>query len=179
MNGRRTSVCWHINMFRLPGKRIRKRHSRSVRPLLSVFLGRFSNGFPRGGKLVACFFKLVARILKSEPLIFSLFRRGANALKTSFHFSAPEMPVSGLLVFFPRLSVLVLCAVLWRVVFVWLVVANCVSISFCADCFIGYKYNKVFIGFVFSFILIENSAVYFLFVGIFAKNIWFFKYFVL
>lgn len=56
-------------------------------------------------------------------------------------------------------------------VFVWLVVANCVSISFCADCFIDYNYNKAFVGFVFSFILIENSAVCFLFVGIFAKNI--------
>ena len=56
-------------------------------------------------------------------------------------------------------------------VFVWLVVANCVSISFCADCFIGYKYNKAFTDFAFSFILIENVAVCFLFVGIFAKNI--------
>ena len=64
-------------------------------------------------------------------------------------------------------------------VFVWLVAANSVSISFCAGCFIDYNYNKAFVGFVFSFILIENSAVRFLFVGIFAKNIRFFKYFVL
>ena len=56
-------------------------------------------------------------------------------------------------------------------VFVWLVAANSVSISFCAGCFIGYKYNKAFVDFVFSFILIENAAVRFLFVGIFAKNI--------
>ena len=100
-----------------------------------------------------------------------MLRRGANALKTSFHFSSPEMPVSGLQVFFPRLSVLVLCAVSKCAVFVWLVAANCVSISFCAGCFIGYKYNKAFVDFVFSFILIENAAVRFLFVGIFAKNI--------
>ena len=43
-----------------------------------------------GKKLVACFLKLVARISKSEPLIFSLLPCGINTLKTSFHFSAPE-----------------------------------------------------------------------------------------
>ena len=85
MNGRHAGVCRHINMFRLPGKRIRKRHTHSARPFLSVFLGRFRNGFSRCGKLVA-------RILKSEPLIFSLLRRGANALKTSFHFPRPKCP---------------------------------------------------------------------------------------
>ena len=51
------------------------------------------DGFSRGKKLVACFLKLVARISKSEPLIFSLLRCGVNALKISFHFSAPEMSV--------------------------------------------------------------------------------------
>ena len=51
------------------------------------------DGFSRGKKLVACFLKLVARILKSEPLIFSFLPCGVNALKTSFHFSAPKMPV--------------------------------------------------------------------------------------
>ena len=51
------------------------------------------DGFSRGKKLVACFLKLVARISKSEPLIFSLLRCGVNALKISFRFSAPEMSV--------------------------------------------------------------------------------------
>ena len=51
------------------------------------------DGFSRGKKLVACFLKLVARISKSEPLILSLLRCGVNALKISFHFSAPEMSV--------------------------------------------------------------------------------------
>jgi hypothetical protein len=46
----------------------------------------------KGGKLVACFLKLVARISKSEPLIFSLLPCGVNALKISFHFSRPKMP---------------------------------------------------------------------------------------
>ena len=50
----------------------------------------FSNGFSRGKKLVACFLKLVARISKSEPLIFSLLPCGVNALKTSFQFSAQK-----------------------------------------------------------------------------------------
>ena len=36
---------------------------------------------------MACFLKLVARISKSEPLIFSLLPRGVYALKISFHFS--------------------------------------------------------------------------------------------
>ena len=53
------------------------------------------DGFSRGKKLVACFLKLVARISKSEPLIFSLLPCGVNTLKISFHFFAPEMPVSG------------------------------------------------------------------------------------
>ena len=47
-------------------------------------------GFSRGKKLVACFLKLVARISKSEPLIFSLLPCGVNALKTSFQFSAQK-----------------------------------------------------------------------------------------
>ena len=46
------------------------------------------DGFSGGKKLVACFLKLVARILKSEPLIFSLLLCGVNALKISFRFSA-------------------------------------------------------------------------------------------
>ena len=45
-------------------------------------------GFQGGKKLVACFLKLVARILKSEPLIFSLLPCRINALKISFHFLA-------------------------------------------------------------------------------------------
>ena len=56
-------------------------------PLVS---GTSRAGFSRGKKLVACFLKLVARISKSEPLIFSLLPCGINTLKTSFHFSAPE-----------------------------------------------------------------------------------------
>ena len=92
MNGRQTSVCRHINMFRLPGKRIRKRHSRSVRPLLSVFLGRFSNGFSGGGKYVPCILKYVRHISNYVRHIFCLLRRGANALKTSFHFPRPKCP---------------------------------------------------------------------------------------
>ena len=55
-------------------------------PHLSAFSGRFLNGFSEGKKLVACFLKLVARISKSEPLIFSLLPRGVNGVKTSFHF---------------------------------------------------------------------------------------------
>ena len=47
-------------------------------------------GFSRGKKLVACFLKLVARISKSEPLIFSLLPCRVNTLKTNFQFSAPE-----------------------------------------------------------------------------------------
>ena len=46
------------------------------------------DGFSRGKKLVACFLKLVARISKSEPLIFSLLPCGVNTLKISFHFLA-------------------------------------------------------------------------------------------
>ncbi len=45
------------------------------------------NGFSRGKKLVACFLKLVARISKSEPLIFSLLPCGQKALKTGSRFS--------------------------------------------------------------------------------------------
>ena len=56
----------------------------------SAFFRLFSNGFSEGKKIVACFLKLVARISKSEPLIFSLLPCGVNALKTSFHFSRPE-----------------------------------------------------------------------------------------
>ena len=52
------------------------------------------DGFSGGKKLVACFLKLVARISKSEPLIFSLLRCGVNALKISFRFSAPETAVA-------------------------------------------------------------------------------------
>ena len=55
-------------------------------PCLSAFLPPFSSGFSGGEKLVACFLKLVARISKSEPLIFSLLPCGVNALKISFHF---------------------------------------------------------------------------------------------
>ena len=54
------------------------------------FRGGFQKGFRGGEKLVACFLKLVARILKSEPLIFSLLPCGVNALKTSFQFSAQK-----------------------------------------------------------------------------------------
>ena len=46
------------------------------------------DGFSRGKKLVACFLKLVARISKSEPLIFSLLPCGVNTLKICFHFLA-------------------------------------------------------------------------------------------
>ena len=53
----------------------------------------FPVGFSRGKKLVAWILKLMARILKSEPLIFSLLPCGYNALKISFHFSAPENAV--------------------------------------------------------------------------------------
>ena len=53
----------------------------------------FSVGFSRGKKLVAWILKLMARISKSEPLIFSLLPCGVNALKISFHFSAPENAV--------------------------------------------------------------------------------------
>ena len=53
----------------------------------------FSVGFSRGKKLVAWILKLMARILKSEPLIFSLLPCGVNALKISFHFSALENAV--------------------------------------------------------------------------------------
>ena len=62
-------------------------------PCLSAFLPRFSNGFSGGEKLVACFLKLVARISKSEPLIFSLLPCEVYALKISFQFSAPENAV--------------------------------------------------------------------------------------
>ena len=62
-------------------------------PHLSAFSGRFLNGFSEGKKLVACFLKLVARISKSEPLIFSLLPCGVNALKFSFQFFAPKTPV--------------------------------------------------------------------------------------
>ena len=53
----------------------------------------FPVGFSRGKKLVAWILKLMARISKSEPLIFSLLPCGYNALKISFHFSAPENAV--------------------------------------------------------------------------------------
>ena len=56
------------------------------------FRGGFQKGFRGGEKLVACFLKLVARILKSEPLIFSLLPCGVNALKISFHFPASKIP---------------------------------------------------------------------------------------
>ena len=49
---------------------------------------RFSCGFGWGQKLMARILKLMARISKSEPLIFSLLPCGYNALKISFHFSA-------------------------------------------------------------------------------------------
>ena len=62
-------------------------------PRLSAFPGRFRKGFPGGEKLVACFLKLVARISKSEPLIFSLLPCGFNGVKISFHFSAPRAAV--------------------------------------------------------------------------------------
>ena len=39
---------------------------------------------------MACFFKLVARILKSEPLIFYLLICWINALKISFQFFRPK-----------------------------------------------------------------------------------------
>ena len=57
-------------------------------PFLSAFSGQFSKEFLWGKKLVACFLKLVARISKSEPLIFSLLPCGVNTLKISFHFLA-------------------------------------------------------------------------------------------
>ena len=56
---------------------------------LSAFSGQFSKEFLWGKKLVA-------RILKSEPLIFSLLPGGVNALKISFHFSSAENAVFGL-----------------------------------------------------------------------------------
>ena len=74
-------------------------------PCLSAFLPRFSNGFSGGEKLVACFLKLVARISKSEPLIFSLLPCEVYALKISFQFSAPENAVFSTPVFLPRMSV--------------------------------------------------------------------------
>ena len=39
---------------------------------------------------MACFLKLVARILKSEPLIFSLLPCVFNDVKTSFQFFRPK-----------------------------------------------------------------------------------------
>ena len=56
-------------------------------PNLSAFFGRFANGFSEGEKLVACFLKLVARISKSEPLIFSLLPCEVYVLKTGSRFS--------------------------------------------------------------------------------------------
>ena len=53
--------------------------------VLSAFPGRFSKGFPWGGKYVR-------HILKYIGHIFSCLRRGVNALKISFHFSRPKMP---------------------------------------------------------------------------------------
>ena len=47
-----------------------------------------------GKKYVPWILKLVARILKSEPLIFSLLPSRVNALKKSFRFSCTRMPVS-------------------------------------------------------------------------------------
>ena len=70
-------------------------------PFLSAFSGQFSKEFLWGKKLVACFLKLVARILKSEPLIFSLLPGGVNALKISFHFSGAENAVFGLRFYTP------------------------------------------------------------------------------
>ena len=52
--------------------------------------GRFPDGFPGGKKLVACFLKLVARILKSEPLIFSLMREGSDRLQIGFFYLVSE-----------------------------------------------------------------------------------------
>ena len=60
---------------------------------MSAETRHFPVGFSRGKKLVAWILKLMARILKSEPLIFSLLPCGVNALKISFHFSAPENAV--------------------------------------------------------------------------------------
>ena len=42
---------------------------------------------------MACFLKLVARILKSEPLIFSFLPCEVYALKISFQFSGTENAV--------------------------------------------------------------------------------------
>ena len=67
-----------------------QKHLQKRNPNLSAFSARFSNGFSGGKKLVACFLKLVARISKSEPLIFSLLPCRVNTLKTNFQFSAPE-----------------------------------------------------------------------------------------
>ena len=73
-----------------PHRKARLPRGADKRPHLSAFSGAFSNGFSGGKKLVACFLKLVARILKSEPLIFSLLPCRVNTLKTNFQFSAPE-----------------------------------------------------------------------------------------
>ena len=75
--------CTEMKNAMPAGRRIRE--SENVRIFQAVFKRVF-----RGQKIVACFLKLVARISKSEPLIFSLLPCGVNALKTSFHFSRPE-----------------------------------------------------------------------------------------
>ena len=51
------------------------------------------DGFSRGKKLVACFLKLVARILKSEPLIFSLLPCRIYALITGLQFLTKKAAV--------------------------------------------------------------------------------------
>ena len=71
--------------FQRQQRRLHKRRAFFVRVFWVVLKRVF-----RGKKLVACFLKLVARILKSEPLIFSLLPCGINALKISFQFFRPK-----------------------------------------------------------------------------------------
>ena len=70
--------------------RISGRAGKRICARRAIGLRHQPGGFSRGKKLVACFLKLVARISKSEPLIFSLLPCGVNALKTSFQFSAQK-----------------------------------------------------------------------------------------
>ena len=55
--------------FRIMAARL-KQPAASVKKRNAVF-ARCGEGFGANKKLVACFLKLVARILKSEPLIFA------------------------------------------------------------------------------------------------------------
>ena len=84
-----------IGSTKRPGKDVTTtgmRESRRAVCVLSAFPGHVAMQFPRGKKLVACFLKLVARISKSEPLIFSFLPCGVNALNFSFQFFSSKMP---------------------------------------------------------------------------------------